>query len=392
MLSHPTPRCSDGFLAAASASLRLMAGFILGSLTPEVRADHPPSEKSANPAAFAWTVATPESHGFSRPKLDALRDELASRRTKIFLLIRDDRIIYEWYAPGFSADRPHYTASMAKAVIGGLAFATAMNYVPLALDEPAARYLPTWRDNPAKAKITLRQLGSHTSGLADAEGPNRDAIPWENAFWKRQPVPNDPFTLSRDVTPLLSAPGAEFHYSNPGIALFTWATTAALAKHSEKDIRSLLRERIMQPLGIGEKEWSCGYEQTFSVDGLPLVGSWGGAAFTGRSAARIGRLLLRGGNWEGHQLLSEDSVRQTTADSGLPGAVNCGWWTNAHQRVPEMPSDAYWAAGAGGQTLLIVPSLHLILVRNGDRLSDEQNDDALARYVFAPLMAAQLPR
>lgn len=49
--------------------------------------------------AFEWVVDAPEAHGFSRARLDALRDDLASRNTKIFLLIRDDRIINEWYAP-----------------------------------------------------------------------------------------------------------------------------------------------------------------------------------------------------------------------------------------------------------------------------------------------------
>jgi CubicO group peptidase (beta-lactamase class C family) len=348
------------------------------------------TDASKSTKAFEWVVDPPEAHGFSRARLDALRDDLASRNTKIFLLIRDDRIIYEWYAPDFSASKPHYTASMAKAVIGGLAFATASDRVALHLDDPAARYIPQWREDPRKAGITLRQLGSHTSGLSDAEGPGDKGTEWMKEFWKRLPPPKDPFTLSRDVTPLISAPGAEFHYSNPGIAMFSYAITAALQSAPEKDIRTLLRERIMRPIGVGENEWDCGYGQTVTVDGLPLIGAWGGAAFTGRAAARVGRLMLREGDWEGQQLITRESVRRSTGDSGLPGAVNCGWWTNARSRVPGLPRDAYWAAGAGGQTLLIVPSMKLIMVRNGNRLSDQQNDHALATYVFEPLMQAKV--
>ncbi|HEU5079081.1 MAG TPA: serine hydrolase [Opitutaceae bacterium] len=340
--------------------------------------------------AFEWSQAKPEAHGFSSAALGTLRDDLAARRTKIFLLICDDDIIYEWYAPGFAPNQRHYTASMAKAVVGGVAFAVAADRTSLKLDDLASKYIPEWREDPRKSTITLRHLGSHTSGISDAEGSGNPGAGWMGEFWKRLPPPHDPFTVSRDVAPLVSKPGAEFHYSNPGIAMLAYATTVALQQSSEKDIRTLLAKRVIEPIGIPADEWECGYGQTFEVNNLPLVGTWGGGAFSGRAAARIGRLMLRKGDWDGKKLISEESVKTVTADSHLPGAVNCGWWTNGQNRVPALPRDAFWAAGHGGQTLLVIPSLKLIMVRNGDRLSDEQNDDALANYVFTPLMHTRL--
>ena len=65
----------------------------------------------------------------------------------------------------------------------------------------------------------------------------------------------------------------------------------------------------MRPIGVPDDEWSVGYGQTFTVDGLPLVGSWGGGGYTARAAARVGRLMLREGDWEGKQLLSKEAVR-----------------------------------------------------------------------------------
>src|SRR5205807_3389154 len=72
---------------------------------------------TAYAASFAWQTATPESHGFVSARLDQFRDHLVAHKTKIFLLIHDDRIIYEWYGPDFSATKPHYCASMAKALV-----------------------------------------------------------------------------------------------------------------------------------------------------------------------------------------------------------------------------------------------------------------------------------
>lgn len=344
------------------------------------------------PAAFEWQTAKPEAMGISSKKIEGLEQLLAEHRTKIFLLAIDDHIVGEWYAPDFSATKRHYTASMAKAVIGGVAAAVAISDGRMALDDPAAKYIPQWRDDPVKSKITLRQLGSHTSGLDDAHDSklNHQQLPgWMGEFWKRLPPPHDPFTLSRDVVPVVYPPGKGRRYSNPGIAMLSYATTAALRDAPEKDLRTLLRVRVMQPIGLTDEDWDAGYGQTVMVDGLPLVGSWGGADFTGRAAARLGRLMLHEGEWQGRRLIDAAAVRAVTEDAGTPGPNGIGWWNNEDGHVAAMPRDAYWGAGAQGQLLLVIPSLKLIAVRNGGELEvDRQNDDAADRWFFTPLMEA----
>jgi CubicO group peptidase (beta-lactamase class C family) len=337
-------------------------------------------------AAFEWQTAAPESAGMSSAKLDALKESLARRKTTAFLVVRNDRIVYEWYAPGRTAAMKNGTASLAKATIGGLSLGVALTDGLLALDDPAAKYVPEWRADPGKSRITLRQLGSHTSGLEDAEveGLPHDRLPgWKGEFWKRLDPPRDPFTLARDEAPMLFDPGAKLSYSNPGIGMLTYAVTAALRDAPVKDVRTLLRERIMRPLGVADADWSCGYNQTFTVDHLPLVGSWGGAAFTPRALARVGRLILRQGEWDGKQLLSPKSVREIAGDAGLPGHCGMGWWTNADRRYPRLPADVVYGAGAGDQLLLVIPSLHLIMVRNGEPLEPPPAPDGKPRDVFA---------
>ncbi len=61
--------------------------------------------------------------------------------------------------------------------------------------------------------------------------------------------------------------------------------------------------RVMEPIGIRDDEWQVGYGKSFRTDGLEIVPNWGGAKFTARATARIGRLMLRKGNWEGRQLI-----------------------------------------------------------------------------------------
>src|SRR5687768_17423173 len=118
---------------------------------------------------FQWQAATPDSQGLSAAKLAELQAGLAARSTKALLVIRNDRVVLEWYAEGRSAVKPHYTASMAKALVGGLATGVAISDGRMALDDPAVKYIPQWKGDAQKSKITVRQLGSHSSGIEDAE-------------------------------------------------------------------------------------------------------------------------------------------------------------------------------------------------------------------------------
>jgi CubicO group peptidase (beta-lactamase class C family) len=98
-------------------------------------------------------------------------------------------------------------------------------------------------------------------------------------------------------------------------------------------------------------------------------------------------------------------VKQVATSAGLPGACGMGWWTNAADRYDYLPKDAVWGAGAGDQLLLVVPSLNLIMVRNGATLvpppkqKDKKTDDEFklyhdprAKVLFEPLIGAVTDR
>src|SRR6185369_7298909 len=194
-----------------------------------------------------------ESQGVSSAKLDAIKTRLESKKTRAFLVMRNDHTVYEWYAPGATATTKQGTASLAKALVGGMSLAVAITDGKISIDDPVARFVPQWKDDPRKSKITIRYLGSHTSGLSDSTTENvkhEEQPGWMGDFWKRLDPPRDPFTLARDETPMLFVPGERIQYSNPGIGMMVYCVTAAIRDGPQKDIRNLLRERVMQPIGI----------------------------------------------------------------------------------------------------------------------------------------------
>ena len=256
---------------------------------------------------------SPAEAGLDPPRLEAFRSTLAAHRTTGLIVIRRGRIALEWYAPEWNADRPHGTASMAKALVGGMSLAIAMSDGRISPDDLASKYIAGWSADPLKSKITIRQLATHTSGISDAEQDDipHDQLPgWKGDFWKRTP---DPFSIAVRQAPVLFEPGTQNAYSNPGMAALSYAITASL---DGADIRTTLKERVLDPLGVPERQWSIGYGRAYEVDGLQLYANWGGASFTPRAAARIGQLMMLQGQWNGRELIRRDVVRKVLDRSG----------------------------------------------------------------------------
>jgi CubicO group peptidase (beta-lactamase class C family) len=365
--------------------------------------------------SFEWTTASPETEGFSSQKLQAMRDTLAAHKTTSILVIRNDKIILEWYAPGWEY-KQHGTASLAKALVGGMSLLVALNDERMQPDDLACKFIPEWKNDSLKARITIRELATHSSGLEDAEVTQQDLdiaksqgiviknahmdIPgWKGKFWRKDP---DPFTISRDQAPVLFTPGSSEAYSNPGMAMLAYAVTASYKGTPYKDLRTLLRDKVYKPIGLKDDEWHIGYDKTYTVKGLDLVANWGGASFTPRAAARIGRLMLNKGNWNGQQLIKSGWVEQVVryANTPVPDrredaftlASGLAWYTNFDGAFPNAPRDLFMGSGAGNQTLIVIPSMQLIVVRNGEDMHDEQKGEpyhyGVVNYLVNPLMAA----
>jgi len=90
--------------------------------------------RSQSTPQFEWQTSTPEEQGMSSARLDAFRDELRKRQTHSFLVIRNDRIVYEWYSPEFGPDKRHGTAALAKALVAGLALGVAISEGAIGLE------------------------------------------------------------------------------------------------------------------------------------------------------------------------------------------------------------------------------------------------------------------
>jgi CubicO group peptidase (beta-lactamase class C family) len=355
---------------------------------------------SAVPASFGAPEAL---EGLNISRLEELKDQLAARQTTGLLVRRHNRTVYEWYAPEWGPERPHYTASMAKSLVGGMSLLVALNDGHLAADDPAWKYIPHWKRDPLKSRITIRQLATHTSGLEDAEEggkPHAELTGWKGDFWKRKP---SPFWIAVHETPVIYPPGTKFAYSNPGFAALAYAITASLRGAPQPDILTLLKERVMGPIGVPDQEWSIGYDGPTELDGLKIYATWGGANYTARATASVGQLMLQNGEWNGRQLVGHKWAETVVKYAGMPLpdrqkegpflGSGLGWYANFDGAWPQVPRGAFVGAGAGHQVLLVIPSLDLVVVRNGNVLAPKAPTywGAMFDDMIKPLMKAIQP-
>ena len=114
---------------------------------------------------------------------------------------------------------------------------------------------------------------------------------------------------------------------------------------------------------------------------------------TARNWARLGLLYLRDGVWNGQRLLPEGFAKfvGTPAPAWREPEYGGQFWVNGTGRW-NLPRDAYFAFGAGGQHTFIVPSHDLVVVRMGHQRGAQVGSKLLNQSLAAIVSAVEAAR
>lgn len=342
----------------------------------------------------------PAAPSNAREALGTVGDRLTDLDTEAFVVVQDGQIVYEDYARCHGPFAPHFAASAAKGLVGGLLTAVALDSGWVDLDDLAATHLPLLEDREVAGSLTLRHLGTQASGFDEATVEYRSGskLPgWKGRFWG---PPEERWDVALTETPVRFAPGTDYLYSNPGIAILGYALASAAAENTTASLRDVLDTTVMSPLGIPGDEWSISDGRSYPADEVRRYRIGGGASFSARALIAIGELLRQEGRLDGEEVLSEGSLAAVVSYSGTPPlntlngnpAPGIGWHTNAAGTFASLPEDAFLAAGAQHQVLLVVPSRDLVVIRNGGSLGGPGWGpgywSTLEAEIFAPVMNA----
>ncbi len=163
----------------------------------------------------------------------------------------------------------------------------------------------------------------------------------------------------------LNEPGTVFKYNDVRVNLLAYA----LLQVWRKPLPVVLKEKIMDPIGASTTWRWYGYENAFvNIDGIMMQsvsggGHHGGGVFISAiDQARFGLLFLRKGKWKNRQLLSEAWVNAVHQSSSANKDYGYMWWINTSKRWKDVSSDLYYAAGFGGNYIVIDHANDLVVV------------------------------
>ncbi len=163
----------------------------------------------------------------------------------------------------------------------------------------------------------------------------------------------------------LNEPGTVFKYNDVRVNLLAYS----LLQVWRKPLPVILKEKIMDPIGASTTWRWYGYENSFvNIDGIMMQsvsggGHHGGGVFISAiDQARFGLLFLRKGKWNNRQLLSEKWVKAAHQSSSANKDYGYMWWINTSKRWKDVSSDLYFAAGFGGNYIVIDHANDLVVV------------------------------
>lgn len=295
-----------------------------------------------------WAEA-PWPDGVDKAAVDAATDVAfnggAAERVRAVVIVHGGAVVYERYSP-HRDDRPSEVMpsySMAKAVTSAM-IGILVRDGRLDIDEPAA--VPEWHEDPddPRAAITVRHMLHMATG-----------IPWDDGYLNvgsemYEMVRSDDAAAYAAALHPTAAPGERFDYSS--------GTTTLLARiigdevgGEPDDVRAFLHDELFDKIGMAPVETA-----------FDEAGTWQGAYSadtTAQDYAKLGLLFLRGGEWDGEQIVPEEWVEFSRTPSPAEPEYGAHWWLD-----PLRPG-VFYAVGIRGNVITVDPAHDLVIVQLG---------------------------
>ncbi|MEL7531452.1 MAG: serine hydrolase [Bacteroidota bacterium] len=295
-----------------------------------------------------WDTVSPTSLGWCPEKVDSLLTFLHQKNSKSFIVLHQGKIAVEAYFDDFERDSVWYWASSGKSLMAFLV-GMAQDEGLLSIEDSTSQYLGLgWTGStPAQeGAIKIRHQLSMNTGLDDNVA-NKDC-------------------LIDSCLQYLTDPETRWAYYNAPYRLLQ----DVVANASGQTINAFTQQRMLQRIG--------------------MKGLWFNYVRFGRARdmARFGLLMLGEGVWDGDTLLHDRNYFQSmiTPSQSLNQSYGYLWWLNGQgshmlptvqfqfqsDLIPAAPNDCYAALGKNDQKIYVVPSLDLVVVRQGNASGDSQ--------------------
>jgi CubicO group peptidase (beta-lactamase class C family) len=322
-----------------------------------------------------WETANAASVGINETILARLLDNLdqtSDHRIHSILIVKDGKLVFEVYFPGdkFNLAQPtgetgfdmydtHNLCSVTKSFTSALTgIAINRRYIQ-SVEQKVFDFFPEYANlltaAPEKNDLTLAHLLTMTSGIDwdDESTPYTDPENDLNRLFNS----HDPikFILAKD---LVIKPGTVYDYDNCNTNLLG----EIVGRVADQRLDEFSDDYLFSKLGITDFEWQM----------LPnnVVFCSGDLRLRPRDMAKFGYLFLNGGMWNGERIISQEWVdlstqkhidpNEFTTEFTWADGYGYQWWI--WEDVYGVDYPAYFAAGWGGQYIIISPEMNTIVV------------------------------
>lgn len=345
-----------------------------------------------------WTTASLNEVGIDPQLISALIDKILtadpvanSLDIHSLLIARHGKLALEEYFYGSDSDQPHDMRSAAKTFGPALLGIAIDRGAKLGPDSPLYALFPQYKQfaNPdeRKKKITLGDVMSMTSGLAcndydDDSAGNEDRM-------QNQSEQPDWYKFTLDLPMARDPGGKQAQYCSAGMNLIG----GVLRNSTGTWIPDFFYEYLATPLEFGS------YHLNLTPTGDVYMG--GGFRLRPRDELKLGQLYLSRGVWNGRRVISSKWVDESVQTHSTFGVIiddavdDYGYgWHIFHATAAGRVYRGYSAGGNGGQFVIVIPELDLVVGFNGGSYGNfpawiRWSTNLVPQYVIPALMNGQ---
>jgi len=311
-----------------------------------------------------WAIA----NNYNKAKLpEFIKPVNESLETVAFMVIINDSIHFEEYWHGYSADTMSNSFSMSKSWVSTLIGIAITEGKIKSVDQKVCDFLPNFCESK-NTELTIKHLLTMSSNFNWTEEYYNPIGQTAEAYFG-----SNLKDLVNNLT-VTAPPGKVFRYHSSCSQLLTFIVEVATGE----TISEYASKKLWQPMGAKHPAlWNTDVEGG-DEKGFCCINS------NARDFARLGKLYMHQGNWNGTQLLDSNYVKDATSAANLldeKGNKNTNygyqfWLAERHGL------SIYYARGLFGQYVICIPEKDMIIVRLGRKfgeiLEDGHHDDFYA--------------
>lgn len=319
----------------------------------------------------AWSTASPEQQGVDNEILMNADKRINENYPNIYslLVIRHGYLIYEKYYQGMNENNANPVYSVTKSVMSALTGIALQEKLIQGVDQKNSEFFPeyfTQIDDIQKNEITIKNVLTMTGGL---ESIDTDYYSYfTSGDW-----------LSYAINkPLTDNPGEKFVY-NTGLTHFL---SGIITKTSEMSTKDFADKYLFSCIGVSVDNWVS--------DNNGYYGGGYGISMKPVDMAKFGYLYLNNGLWDGKQIIPKEWIEESTRKQVSANIdMDYGylfWLQTIQDKVHNKEYFTYRGDGAGGQKIMVIPDLDMVVVitANENSSSNDNTDtqDVITEYII----------